>query len=170
MQKISLFHLFILQIQSILESRDQIGQTNFKHIQPKKLQSTFNFCEFVSRCKKFALYKVILKILQSDWVRVFWQISWNTKNNRNFHHRTNSIKYFFKFKKKNIFSTYFWPISRIFGTKLVLPKNLAVMHNFIRASSTMLKFKKKLIIQSQENWTGRRTKGWTDLILLDRAS
>ena len=115
MQKISLFHLFILQIQSILESRDQIGQTNFKHIQPKKLQSTFNFCEFVSRCKKFALYKVILKILQSDWVRVFWQISWNTTNNRNFHHRTNSIKYFFKLKKTTYFRPIFGPFLEFLG-------------------------------------------------------
>ena len=35
MQKISYFYLFFLQIQSILESRDQTGH------------STFNFCEFV---------------------------------------------------------------------------------------------------------------------------
>ena len=112
MQKISLFHLFILQIQSILESQDQIGRTSFKHIQPKKLQSTFNFCEFVSRCKKWDCFINLLctnsyfKILQSDWVTAFWQISWNTTNNRNFNHRTNSIKYFFKLIKKHIFDLF----------------------------------------------------------------
>ena len=46
--------------------------------------------------------------------------------------------FFLKFKK-----TYFWPISPIlgWGQKKFLPKNWAVMHNFIRVYSTMPKFR-----------------------------
>ena len=45
------------------------------------------------------------------------------------------------------------------------------MHNFILVSSTRPKFRKKLMIEFQENaWTDRRidakTEGWTDPILL----
>ena len=47
MQKISSFHLFILEIQPIFESCDQTGHAN-----PKIFWSTFNLCEFVSTCKK----------------------------------------------------------------------------------------------------------------------
>ena len=36
MEKISLFDLFIFEIQSILESRHQTGQTLFDHAQPQK--------------------------------------------------------------------------------------------------------------------------------------
>ena len=45
-------------------------------------------------------------------------------------------KFFFKFKYP-----YFWSTSQIFGTKNVFPKNPAVMHNFIRVSGTMPKFR-----------------------------
>ena len=47
MQKISSFHLFILEIQPIFESCDQTGHAN-----PKIFWSTFNLCEIVSKCKK----------------------------------------------------------------------------------------------------------------------
>ena len=51
-QKISSFHQFILEIQPILESRDQTGHTRFWPHQSKKFWSPFNLCEFVSTCKK----------------------------------------------------------------------------------------------------------------------
>ena len=47
-----------------------------------------------------------------------------------------NTKFFFKFKKP-----YFWSISPIFLGKKVFPKNRAVMHNFIRVSGTMPKFR-----------------------------
>ena len=52
MQKISLFHLLILQIQSILESSHMTGQTHFWPSQPLKFSITFNLCEFVPACRK----------------------------------------------------------------------------------------------------------------------
>ena len=52
-------------------------------------------------------------------------------------------KFFNKFKKPC-----FWPI---FDVKTIFPENPAVTHNFIWVSSTMLKFRKELIIQFQEN-------------------
>ena len=73
-QKISLFHLFIPQIQSILESHRHTSHTHFwaysktpifDHGKPKHFQSTFNFCEFVSTCKKWGCFL--------DW---FWTNNW----------------------------------------------------------------------------------------------
>ena len=49
MQKISLFHLFIFEIQSILESHDQTGYIHYWPYPPKKKKknsSNFNFREF----------------------------------------------------------------------------------------------------------------------------
>ena len=50
MPKISLFHLFILQIQSILKSHHMTGHTHFDHANPKNFQ--INFHEIVTACKK----------------------------------------------------------------------------------------------------------------------
>ena len=47
-KKMSSFHLFILEVQSILESYDQTGH-------PKIFWSTFNFCEFVSTRRAISL-------------------------------------------------------------------------------------------------------------------
>ena len=44
--------------------------------------------------------------------------------------------------KKNIFNfPYFWPTSPIFGAKIVFPQNQVVMHNFLKVSGTMPKFR-----------------------------
>ena len=75
-------------------------------------------------------------------------------------------KFFFKFKK-----TFFWPISPIFGAKKVFPKNQAVMHNFMRVSSSMAKFQRNLMMEFQENTlTDVRREGWTDPISQDPSS
>ena len=44
--------------------------------------------------------------------------------------------FFFKFKKP-----YFWPTSPIFGAKKVFPPNRVVMHNFLKVSGTIPKFR-----------------------------
>ena len=92
MQKISSSHIFIIEMQSILESGDQTGHTHFWPCPPKYLE-----------------------ILQS-WLVLSWPISqeqsfyqiWdmcrNTTNNVNFHYRTNSVKIndqIFLFNSKN---------------------------------------------------------------------
>ena len=52
----------------------------FDHAQPNNFQSTINFCEFVSSCKKCGVSSVCsresvyLKILQSDRMKTFWSI------------------------------------------------------------------------------------------------
>ena len=68
-QKISLFHLFIFEIRSILESRDQIGYTPFLsyNVQPKHFWSTFDFCDFVSRCKE--LHCFIDLLWKNGWFK-----------------------------------------------------------------------------------------------------
>ena len=69
-------------------------------------------------------------------------------------------KFFNKFKKPC-----FWPIFGLFSNfrgKIFL-ENPAVMHNFKWVSNTMLKFRKKTMIQFQENaWTDGRTDGRMD--------
>ena len=64
MQEISLFQMFILQIQSILEYRDQIVLT-YILTNPNKKMSNFNFCEFVSTCEKWGCF-----------IDLLWRNSW----------------------------------------------------------------------------------------------
>ena len=67
-------------------------------------------------------------------------------------------KCFYKFKKPC-----FWSILQILGAKHFSGKSGSDTHNFIRVSSTMPKFRKKLMIQFQENVrTDRRTEGQSD--------
>ena len=76
--------------------------------------------------------RLIKKILQSDWLKLFWPISKeqklsqirdlcrNTANNIRFHYRTNSVKlmtkFFNKFQKPFFWST-FTPFSQFWGQK-----------------------------------------------------
>ena len=109
----------------------KLATTIFNHAQPKTFRSTFNFCEFVSTCKKWGCF-----------IDLFWTNGWfkklaiwmaesilayssgitffpkkdlcrNTANNIKFCYKTNSgklmTKSFFKFKKP-----YFWPILHLF--------------------------------------------------------
>ena len=80
----------------------------FDHTHSNIFQSNFNFHESVSTCKKIrvlhhsVLERVDLKILQSDWLKAFWPISWEpdfsqiwdlcktTANNINFRKFPNS--------------------------------------------------------------------------------
>ena len=52
MKKISLFHLFIFEIKSVLEPDDQTGHTHFRPCPHKNFKSLFNLFEFVRACKK----------------------------------------------------------------------------------------------------------------------
>ena len=79
-------------------------------------------------------------------------------------------KFFNKFKKP-----VFGPFLVNFWRKNIFPENPAVTHNFIWVSSTMLKFRKKLIIKRRDRQkderTDRRTYGrTTDPILKDPSS
>ena len=57
----------------------------------------------------------------------------------------------------------FWPI---LGAKKFFLENPAVVHNFMWVPNIMPKFRKKLMIQFQENtWTDGRTEEWPDPIL-----
>ena len=62
MQKTSSFHLFILQIKSVIESRHQIRHTHFGTYPPKRSQSLFDLHEFVPACKKSVSFYFILFI------------------------------------------------------------------------------------------------------------
>ena len=50
--KNQLLHLFILQIQSILESATRLVTRIFDHMHPKHFQAPFNLHKFVTACKK----------------------------------------------------------------------------------------------------------------------
>ena len=65
LQKISYFHLLVLEIQSTLESWDQIGHTHFWPCLTQNFRSTFTFCEFVWICKKWGCF-----------INLFWRNSW----------------------------------------------------------------------------------------------
>ena len=138
MQKIRLFHYFVLEIWLIKKSCNLIGWEHFSQY---------------LRNKNFPKYGMFLE----------------TANNINFYYRKNSVKIndkiFNKFKKPCFLSIF--PILR---TKIFSGKSGYVKRNFIWISGTMPKFRKKLMIQLQENARpGGRTEGMmerrTDLIL-----
>ena len=52
MQSVYIFYLFILQIQSILESHHQTGHTHFWPCSLQKFSISFNLCEIIPACKK----------------------------------------------------------------------------------------------------------------------
>ena len=73
-------------------------------------------------------------------------------------------KFFFKFKKP-----YFLGHFLNFRGK-VIPKSGSVMHNLEWVSTTMTKFRKKLMIQFQEkSQTDNRTEGWREPISQDHS-
>ena len=76
-----LFHLFILQIQPILETRDLIGHTHFWPCSTKKFAINFLISLNFYQCTKNEAVSLNcsgeimdLKTLQSDWLTVFWPI------------------------------------------------------------------------------------------------
>ena len=142
--------------------------------------STFNLCEFVSTCKKSGYF-----------IDLFWRYGWlknpaiwlaenilahisgtkilNTANNINFHYRTNSEKIndkmFQYIPKSQCFGPFLVHLPNFWSKKDFSGKSIFVTHNFKWVSSTMPKFRKKIMIQFQENaWTDGRTEGWADCI------
>ena len=107
----------------------------------KNLNQLLIFVNLYQRAKNEAISSicsgriVVLKILQSDWLRAFWPISQeqdisqirdlcrNTANNRSLHDRENTVKIndqnFFKFKKPYFSPTFgtflqFWEQKKFF--------------------------------------------------------
>ena len=118
MQKISLFHLFLLEIQSILKFPDQTGNTHSWTFYPKNVQSTLIFCEFLSisfiYCGDIVIYK--------SYNLTGWEHfgPYLTANNINFHYKTISGKLMTKFfskLKKPIFWQTFAPFSQFWRQK-----------------------------------------------------
>ena len=150
MQNISQFHLFILQIQSILEPKNQIGHTHFLTMFIQKILISLWFLSICINMQKMTLP---LKFVNSAiWLAesILVNISGTrllpktglcriTANNVNFYYRTNSVKINDQLFLKKFKKTYFWPISPIFAAKsFFFSKNSGlVMHKFIRFSSTM---------------------------------
>ena len=106
MHKISSYHLFILEIQSILESCDQSG-----HAHPKFFWSTFNLWEFVSTSKKSGYFIDLLLRYGLLKNPAIWG---NTANDINFHCWTNSVKFKTNFLNK-LKKPCFWPIYDLFS-------------------------------------------------------
>ena len=139
MQKITSFHQFILEIQSILESCNQTGHTHFWPCPSKNFLINFYLCKFVPICKKSghfidSLWRYgWLKNLAICWLITFWLISqehqfsqiWdlcrNTANNLNFHYRSNPI---------NWENDPFWALFPNIGEKKIFPENLALSPKF----------------------------------------
>ena len=114
-------------------SATRVGTPNYNHVYPNIFQSTSNFNESVSICKKSGFFIqfffrdiVDLKILQSDWPCAFWPISqeskffqiWDlskdTATNINFHCRSNWEKISKepisrKFRDRTTERPYLWP-------------------------------------------------------------
>ena len=147
MQKISSLHHFILEIKSVLESRDQIGHIHFWPCTTKHFLINFQFIRTCFNMQKMRISSICsgemvdLKILQSELLRAFWPISQeknlsqiedlcrNTENNINFHYRTNSGKIYdqiFLWIQKPLFWPIFGSFPLLWGLKKVIPKNLVL--------------------------------------------
>ena len=84
MQKITLFHLFILEIEPVLESHGKSGQTHFLTIPPQKFSNQLlNFMNMYRHAENPAITYfhfrdiVNFKILQPDWMKAFWPTTHN---------------------------------------------------------------------------------------------
>ena len=77
LKEISLFHLFILQIESILESHHMTGHIHFWPHQPQNFQCPFNLHEFVPACKKSvnSWDTVNLRVQRPDLLNLLWRNS-----------------------------------------------------------------------------------------------
>ena len=78
MQKISLFHQFILEIEPILESHDKSSHAHFWPCTPKNISTNFLiFMSLYQYAKNQAIALISsgdmadVKIVQSDWLRAF---------------------------------------------------------------------------------------------------
>ena len=163
MRKIISFYWFKLEILSILDSCYLTGHSHFLTMSTQRF---FDQLLIYVTLYQHARHQPISltnsgdtadeKILQSDWLIIFWPIKeeqrfsqiWdlgkNTANNRNFHYRTNSIKTNDQIlHSKNLV---FGPISVHFpnfgGKTNSSRKSSPVTYNFISVSSTMPKFGK----------------------------
>ena len=72
----SVFHLFILQIELILETHHMTGHMHFWH-QPLNFQRSFNLHEFVPACKRSvnSWDTVNLRAQRSDLLNLLWRNS-----------------------------------------------------------------------------------------------
>ena len=123
------------------------------------------------------------KILQSDWLRIFWSISQepefsqirdlcrNIANNIHFHYRTNSVKInnkIFQYIKKTLFFAHFWPIFPIFGAKNFFLENPALScttsYGFLASCQNVEKTNDKFLPRQTKGnaWTDQRTDGRRD--------
>ena len=116
MQKMRLFHWFVLEIWLI---KGSCNLTGWEHFGP------------YLRNKNFPKYGICCR---------------NIANYINFHYRTNSVKindkFFNKLKKKPVFFGPFLVHFPNFGDKTFFLENLAVTHNLIWIPSTTPKFRK----------------------------
>ena len=64
----------------------------FDHAQPKTFRKTFNFCAFLSKCKKWGCFIDLL--LRNNWLKSCNLVGWEQR--------------------------YFWPFSKIFGANVFL--------------------------------------------------
>ena len=148
------------------------------HDQPKHFRSTFDFCESLSKSKKKIIIKIgcLIHLFQRNgWFknRTIWldesilgyisrtRFSSNLgfvqeqaicANNKNFHYRTNSVKFLIHFPT-------FW-------CKKGFPEKTWLCHAQLdKGFKYHPKIQKNLMIQFQENTqTENRTGGWTDPI------
>ena len=92
---------FFVRYSQFQSPATRVGTTIYDHIHPSIFQSTFNFDEFVSTCKKIRLFHLfVLEILfknpQSDWpkthisgTKLFQDFSKHTAIYINFYYRPN---------------------------------------------------------------------------------
>ena len=72
MQKISLFQVFILEINSVLESRKQMDHTHFSPFPSKILLIKIFFFELVSTCKKLGYFTDLFRRFRSFRNAAIW--------------------------------------------------------------------------------------------------
>ena len=166
MPKISLFHLFILQIESILESHHMTGHIHFWPRQPLHFKRPFNLHEFVPACKKSvnSWDTVNLRVQRPDLRNLLWRNSsfrnyaiWlaesilayisGTRFFPNIGFVQEHSKFIIEQIQWKLMTKFFFkvkkpifgPFHHFWGQKKFFKKNQVVMHKFIRVSSTLAK-------------------------------
>ena len=113
MQKIISFHLFIFEIQAILESCDKTRHNHFgPHPSPPKIDQFLIHVNMYQHVKIGLFHSFFLEIKNpAIWEKLFqiWDLYRNTRNNINFHCRSNAVKINDQIFRKNLKSPIFVP-------------------------------------------------------------
>ena len=149
------------------------------HAHPKIFWSTFNLCEFVSKCKKSGYFIDLFRrygwlkntaiwLAENIFADISWDLSRNATNNIHFHCRSNTVKINNQINKLK--KPCFWSIFPILGAKNFFLENLALSrttsHGILAQCQNLENINDTILRKCPDRWKDgrmdRRMEGWME--------